>query len=232
MPTFHQLSLSGGDLDLDVTINGFPVHEGKLDGSSSMPLNPFLIGKGNELRFVIKHRGREAQLEGALQTLKPGDMADTTAAGDFKLPDAGAPQEFTHRFDSDMAPFSKVLQSAKPASAAEILPLAITIRDALRKRNKGPVLKVLTPKLEVLSQAFEAPVDTIRNDVQGFLEELYDSDLAFETSDLEVISHCNGKVHNLRRKDGKPLIRREVEDGSISMAIFAALLPDGPAVVA
>lgn len=232
MPTFHQLSLSGGDIDVDVLINGFPAHSGELDGSSSMPLNPFLIGKGNELRFVIKRRGPEARLEGALQTLKPGDMADTLAAGDFKLPDAGAPQEFVHTFDSEMAPFRKILESAKPAGAAEILPLAVTIRDSLRKRNKAAVMTALTPKLEVMSQAFEAPLDSIREDVQGFLQELFDSDLTFETTDLEVISHCRGKVHNLRRKNGKALILKETEDGAISMPVFAALLPGGPAVVA
>lgn len=232
MPTIHQLSLSGGDLSVDVTINGFPLHQGPLDGSSSMVLNPYLIGAGNELRLAISNRGPGAEFAGALQQLKPGDMADTMASGDFKLPSSTAPQEFTHRFDSKLACFRKVLDSAKPAKPAALLPLAINLRDLLRKRDAAGLLRLFQPKIATFAEAFEAPADAMKADLESGFAEFFDSDLAFEPADVEVVSHCDGKIHAIRRKGGKPLIHKEVDGGAASMAVFAALLPSGPAVVA
>jgi len=229
MTLFYQLGMSGGDLDVDVTINGFPLHAGELAGSLGTVLNPFLVGKGNQLKFAFGRRGAGAEFQGALQTVKEGEMVSTLASGEFKLSQAN---EITHSFDSETAGFAAILDAAQPVTGESLLPFALKIRDLLRTRNTNGLMKLFEPKLQCYAEAFGAPLSALQNDIASGLREFLDSDLKFEATDLVAQPWCGGKVHLLARKDGTSLVHKPQGDGSLSMHVYAAMLADGPAIVA
>ncbi|MBK9973618.1 MAG: hypothetical protein IPP14_02425 [Planctomycetes bacterium] len=231
MPDFYQFSLSGGDLDLDVTVNGFPLHAGELDGSAAMVLNPYLIGKGNQLRCVVRRRGPDATLNGALQVMQPGDIADSLASGGLALPQGPAPLDFSQSFDAKIAPFQPILQAAAAATPQQMLPFALVLRDLLRKRDKAGFMNLLQPKIDCYAAAFDEKPQAMRGDIEAGIAAYFNSDLDFELQDLVATPWCENKVFELRRSNGKALVYMQQEDGSMSMQVFVALINGKPAIV-
>lgn len=229
MTLFYQLSMAGSDVAADVTINGFPLHAGEVAGSLATVLNPFLIGKGNQLKFLFGHRGPAAQFQGALQTVKQGEVPTTVAAGDFALPAGG---ELVHTFDSETAAFAPVLQAAQPARPEDLLALALTIRDLLRDRDVKRLMRLFAPKLAGYATAFGAPTAMLEADIAGGLAEFFDSDLDFGAEDLSAMPWCDDKVFLLVRNDGRALMHKTQPEGVLSLHIYAAVLKDGPTIVA
>lgn len=229
MTLFYQLSMSGNDLAADVTINGFPLHTGEIDGSLGTVLNPFLIGQGNLLKVAIGRRGPTAQFQGALQSVKQGEMPNTLPGGDFNLP---AGSELTQSFDSETAAFGPVLAAARPASPDALLGLALQVRDLLRAQDRAGLMKLFAPKLACYAAAFGAPRESLEADIAAGLGEFFDSELGFEAGDVLAQPWCDGKVFLLCRQDGRALVHKDQPDGTLSLHIYAAMMEGGPAIVA
>ncbi|MBX3475620.1 MAG: hypothetical protein KF754_14685 [Planctomycetes bacterium] len=229
MTLFYQLSLAGDDLEVTTTINGFPLHTGPLDGSMGTVLNPFLVGAGNQLKIEFGRRGPAAVFVGALQCVRQGEVVSTQAAGEFSMP---AGNELVHRFDSETAAFAPTLIAARKAAPAELLPLAIAVRDLLRRRDTPGLMRLLEPKLACYAEAFGAPRQNMEDDIARGLSEFFGSDLDFEPADLLSMPWCEDRVFSVSRRDGSPLVRKETAEGSMSLQVFGAMLPGGPAIVA
>lgn len=229
MTLFYQLTMSGSDLAADVTINGFPLHVGEIDGSMGTVLNPFLVGKNNQLKFSFGRRGPAARFEGALQSLQQGDQPTLLPGGELLLPTGN---ELVHTFDSESAAFATVLAGAQPASADALLELALRLRDLLRARDTAQLLKLFAPKLACYAEAFGAPLPALTADIADGLRQFFDSDLGFEAGDIMAQPWCDGRVYLLCRQDGRALVHKDQPDGTLSMHIYAAMMEGGPAIVA
>lgn len=229
MTLFYQLSMSGTDVAADVTINGFPLHVGEIDGSMGTVLNPFLVGRGNRLCFRFGRKGPNAQFQAVLQSVMQGQAADTMPGGDFGLP---TDEDLVHTFDSETAAFAPVLAGAGPAAPDDLLRLALKVRDSLRGRDAAGLLKLFGPKLDCYAAAFGAPRPELEADIGRGLREFFQSDLGFEDSDVMAQPWCDGKVYLLCRKDGGALIQRPGPDGLLSLHIYAAVMDGAAAIVA
>ncbi|MBE7492264.1 MAG: hypothetical protein HS108_10975 [Planctomycetes bacterium] len=210
------------------TCNGFPVFDVQDGGSGMAQLNPYLIGKGNELRFVFTRRGPGAAFSAGVREAEPGEMVSTLEDGALGLP---AGDELTHRFDSAADDFRAVLDQARPADAAAMIAFALQYRDAIRAGDGAALARFNETRVRDAARQFGMPPEALAENLMEMLGFFREGGVDVEAADLEALSLCGGKVWEVRRKDGRALLFKEEDGGSNSSAFFAALMPGGPQIV-
>jgi hypothetical protein len=214
MADIFQLGISAADCDVTVALNGFPVfrHRGPEQAGGGMPLNPLLPGASLSGRITVSRRGTVVEAGGGPLALPSGDNREW-------------------RFDSEIAPLAKVLAAATVSGEASMRAFAVALGEAFRAGDEGTLLRLFASKIDGYAEGFGQPREAMEAALrQGFLPFL-GRDPGFAEADVEAVPHCGGRIFELRRRDGSPLLSVHEADGSTQMEVFAALLPGGPAVV-
>lgn len=227
MSKFLVCTYKATDCSFTATCNGFPLFDAKDGGSGMAQLNPYLIGKGNVLRFVFTNKGPNAEFSTGIREAEEGEMVNSLEDGDMGMPDG---DELVHVFDSEMAELKPILDAAKPADAKAMIDFAIKYRDAIKAGDTAALHKYNDLRITEAAKTFGLPRDAMAQQLMGMFEFFKDG-VNFEAGDLDAIELCQGKIWEVRRKGGKPLLYIEEEDGSSSSNFIAAYLQDGPQVV-
>ncbi len=236
MAQIWQLNTQYRGIDATGTINGFPVMNADTGGSgeagfTSAALNPMLIGKGNLLRIEITQKTPDAELKCSVENAQTGDIIDTGNAEVIPLPAGDPPHVIEIRFDSPQDSFAKLLARAQPSDEKTMVAFALKLRDMLDAKDTDGLVQAFRPKFEDMAEAFGYPLEMVMQQAGGFVEAFTTKPQTFEAADVLARPCCDGKLWQLLAKDGKALLRIEEEDGSVSMDVVAAMLPEGPAVV-
>lgn len=228
MGKLYVLNYQAADCSFDVTCNGFPVGQCKDGGFGLIQLNPFMIGKGNVLRLRFTAKGPKAELTGGVQEPQQGDVVESTRPGALSLP---AGDELVHTFDGEEDGFKRVLDGAKKTDAKAILDFAIRYRDAVKSGDAASLRKFNRIRVADAAAAYGMAVEAIEPQLLGMLEFFKDGGVDVKAADLTATPWCDGRIWEVRRKNGDPFLCKRGDDGVNSSPFFAAVMEDGPQVV-
>ncbi|MBX3460043.1 MAG: hypothetical protein KF696_08760 [Planctomycetes bacterium] len=215
------------DCAFTATCNGFQIFNADDGGSGVAQLNPYLIGKGNVLRFVFTRKGPDAKFSSGVREAEEGEMVNSLEDGDLAMPEGN---ELVHTFDSEQADLKEILDNAKPADAKAMLDFAMQYCDAIKAGDHDTLKKFNDYRISEAAKMFGLPKDAMTEQLLGMFE-FFKPGVNIGRGDLEAIEICQGKVWEVKRKDGNPLLYIKEEDGSSSSSFIAAFLKDGPQVV-
>jgi len=236
MGSIWQLVANYAGLTATIRCNGYPVAtlDSESSGSgafSTQQLNPYLVGAGNVLRIEITAVRDGARLAFRVIGASEGDMVSTDDADPVEIPAGEPPHVIEHAFDADVDPFRALLAQAQPTDAATMTAFALQVRDAINSGDATAFLDLARPKFEAIANMMGMPLEALTEQIAPMVGFFASQPHAFEAADVVPQGHCEGKIWDLVRADGSPLIRIEEEDGHSSMNLVAALLPGGPAIV-
>jgi hypothetical protein len=235
MKSIYQLSFSTSGCEATAVLNGFPVLRASRDKQEmvSMPVNPLLVGKGNLLVLTVTARTDDARLEGSLSVAGEGEIVQIPGGGEIVLPDGAPPQTVEKRFDSEPDPFRTVLEKGKAVDGGAAIDFGIKLRDALKGPDPTSAGSLFEPKARIYAAAFQESVEMMREGLAQSLGEMARADLTFDRDRIEARPFCDGKVCELRQKDGRPLLvcGPDDEGATSQLQVFVADLGEGLGVI-
>lgn len=234
MQRFHQFNYWISDAECVGTINGFPLFTTSIEGGSGGgPVDSYLIGPNNVVRIEVRSKGANPFLRYQLEVVDGGMMSDPGDMLEAPIPET-LPHVIDYRFDADVAPFAPILDQAQLVEAKDMIDFAMSLREAIRAGDTSTLARQLRPKLEGIASRYGDSVETVASEFLPMFTQFIPEGVAFKANDLEPVAHCDGKVWEIRRKDGRPLLHKSIDNdgGSMSMSVYAARLPDGTVVVA
>jgi hypothetical protein len=227
MPKFYVFTYQASDCAFTVTCNGFQVFDCKDGGGGGGPLNPYMLGKGNELRIKFTRKGDNASFSAGIQEGQEGDMMDTSAGGDMTLPEG---DEIVHVFDGDADDLKTLLDQASKGDADTMLKFAMDYCQAIREGDMDALKTHNRFRLEQASKDFGVPLEQLAPQMLEMFASFKDAaNVGPDDVDVRMITH--DKVWEVRRKDGNALLYMEEDGGSMSVDFIVAVLEDGPQVV-
>lgn len=232
----HHLEIVVGFARAEVRLNGLPVDEAvarnNVPVSVAPPVNPYLAGARNVIEVVLDTStgfdGKplpftRATFEVTVRRFVKGEVVEPGAGelvtrfvpppellaeiAEGKRP---PPVTLTHRFASPSVDFSAELLDAPPfTDEAALRDYAMRLRSLAVKRDVAGLLAEYEPKIHAWSVAYEEPVETLAASMQGVLADFIGAgaDVAFTPDDIVLKSWCGGRVWELRRTRGLPLLR-------------------------
>lgn len=236
MARIWQLNASYAGITAKGTINGFPVFTADTAGSgesgfATAPLNSCLVGPGNVLRIEVTAKGDDARLNCSVEDAQTGDVIDTGHAAEIELPEGDPPHVIEIGFDAELDGFRHLLDRARPSDAEAMTAFALRLRDALNRGDTETVKEWFRPKFESVARDFGYPVEMVMEQAGGMVDAFGGKGFTFEAADVDAEPCCNGRLWNLKHRDGKALIRVEEGDETMSLDVCAAALPEGIAIV-
>ena len=228
MGKFVICTYQASDCAFTATCNGFEVFNCKDGGSGMAQLTPYLIGKGNVLRFVFTRKGPHASFSSGVREAEEGEMVDSRQDGDMQMPEGN---ELVHTFDSQFDELKQLLDTASVADAKTMLAFARDYCKAIKSGDKPALRKFNRYRMAEASKTFGVPLETVEPGMLEMFTFFRDGGADVSVEDLEVQMITHDKVFEVKRKDGNPLLFKEEEDGSSSSNFIAAILQDGPQVV-
>lgn len=250
----HHLEVTVRSCRAEVRLNGFPLGnvEARSDAPASFepPVNPYLAGARNVVEVVLDAStgfdGKvlplaRATLEltvrrfGVGEVVEPGAGELVTrfvlAPGQLAELPAGKrkpPITLTHRFANSAPDFSAELLDEKPFTDEKALrEYAMKLRALVVNRDVAGLLAEFEPKLRVWGTAYAAPHADMEESLRGALVELVGEgvDVAFGREDVEPRAWCGGRIWELARRGGVPLLRRVGgPDGALTeLPVYVAL---------
>jgi len=228
MSKIYVCTYQADDCAFTATCNGFPVFDCKDGGSGMAQLNQHLIGKGNVLRVKFTHKGPGAKFSAGIREAKEGEMVNSLEEGDLAMPKG---DELVHTFDSEANELKVLLDSAKPSDAKAMLDFALKYRDAIKGSDLAALRKFNRYRMEEAAKQFGMPLEALAERMLEMFTFFKDGGIDVEAANLVATDLCQGKVWEVERSDGNPLLYKKEEDGSSSSAFIAAILSDGPQVV-
>lgn len=228
MSKLYVFTYQASDCAFAVTCNGFEVFNCEDGGGGGGQLNPYMLGKGNELRIKFTRKGENASFKGGLQEAQEGDMMDTGLADDMTLPDG---DEIVHVFDGEADGLRTLLDQAQPTDAETMLKFALDYTKAVREGDTPTLKKFNRYRVQEASKDFGMPVEALEPQLLGMFEAFKNGGADVGEGDLDVRMIIDDKLFEVRRKDGNTLLHVKEEDGSSSAGFVGAILEDGPQVV-
>lgn len=232
-PIYH-LELRVHGCRAAVRLNGLPLLA--LDGtgptpvSFTPPVNPWLTGAANdvelELAPPLDGQGGPA-LAGALVELnvrrfEKGDIVEPGAGQpvtSFGVPDdvrrelardaVGVPLVLRHAFATPEIDFSSELRDAPPVDDPEpVLDYAMRLRTLAGRHDAAGLLAEHEPKVAAWAAAYdEEPAAMAASLREGIDALLAAPDLGFARGDLRATPVCGGRIWEVSRASGAPLLR-------------------------
>lgn len=197
----HHLFVRARQVRLDVWLNGFPVVELSPVGSvrsTAPPINPLLVGDGNELRITLCPLSRLQQAETGAPGLEQAELSvevrrfgpeDTWADPLAGEPIAGvtfpsslqrlaregaanAPLSLLPvRFDTQGPAFRDTLREAPPVTdRAAVIAHAMRLRDLFAARDATALAVELSPKIRDYAAAYGTSEATLHAELQRHLQ--------------------------------------------------------------
>ena len=228
MSKMYVLTYQASNCSFTVTCNGFEVFSCDDGGGGGGQLNPYMIGKGNELRIKFTNKGEGASFKAGIKEAQEGDMMDTSQGDDFSLPDG---DEIVHTFDGEADGLKTLLDQAQTTDADAMLKFALDYCKAIREGDTDTLKKANRFRLQEASKDFGMPIEAIEPQMMGMFEAFKNGGADVGEGDLDVKMITQDKIFEVKRKDGNALLYLKEEDGSSSSGFIAAVLEDGPQVV-
>ncbi len=146
------------------------------------------------------------------------------------------PATITHHFASEGASFRDLFFDAAPLTDTEALrDYAMVLRDLLLDGNAAGFASHFEAKLEAYRDGYTQDEDRPLPGFAKFLaEDLMPAEPKdFTREDIEPVSWCGGRVWELRRSDGAPLVvtGQDDEGASYALPVFVASVQDRLQVV-
>jgi len=248
-PYVHQLQLAVAGARAEVRLNGFPLGEASSGSSFSAPVNPYLAGKRNALEIVVDAAPgpdgkplplRDVRVEATVRRfvqgaiVEPGAgevvtqyVAPATAVAELASGKRKPPLTLTHPFSNQGPDFSaELLDTAPFADEAALRDYAMKLRGLAEKRDVDALLVEFGPKVRAYAAAYAKPEATFWDGLRGAIARIVEQkpDLAYGRDDVEPRACSGGRVWELRRKGGLPLLRTVPDsDGKVAqLRVFVA----------
>lgn len=253
-PQIHQLELAVKAARAEVRLNGFPIGdsaavEGRPAPLFSAPLNPYLAGKRNVLEVVVDAAtgpdGKPLPMTGAAvevtvrrfpkgAMVEPGagELVTRYAAPKALLAELASgkrkpPVTLTHPFASEGPDFAAELYDAEPfADEAALRDYAMKLRALAEKGDVEALLAEFGPKVGAYAAAYAEAEATLSESLKGGIAGIVQGrpDLAFGRDDVEPRACAGGRIWELRRKGGVPLLRtaRDADGFGAELPVFVA----------
>lgn len=251
-PIFH-MELQCTKCTVDVLLNGFPVASLTPPDDQpawfAPPINPYLSGELNIVDVTIRPVVRggvvstfsDAEVAGWVRQYEKGGIVapgEGPAVAEFGIPEElvervreeelELPQSFSFVFSNDVVDFSDELGEPAPIDDAEALrDYAIRLRDLASAGNVGALVQELGPKLDAWVRAYDEPRPLFEQSLTQELGEMIGEglELEFGRDEVEVLPWCGGRIWELQRRGGIPLLRtvEQPDESRSQYPIFAAL---------
>jgi hypothetical protein len=135
------------------------------------------------------------------------------------------PQTFFFQFDNDGPDFSAELTDAQSFEDPDALKTyALRLRDLMRARDAGAIADEMQPKVDAYAIAFDDDRGVIDRGLRDVLQNEYlprGFQTDFERDDIEVVSCAGGRMWEVRRVGGRPLIQTPPDNEGLTMQIPA-----------
>jgi hypothetical protein len=245
-PVYYVLHIEGRGLSAEATLNGVPVGAVEADARSTatVQLNAWVGPGANSLQVrgrLLPSPARPAAANGSGPALAVrlwrGASTMAEAEGNEVLvqidwrPPAAAAFEQARVFTADPAPPSELWPHARPVALdagnrGALAALAVSLEQALRRRDAGAAAALLSWKTTDLARARYQPADEAQTQQRDILENLLaDRDFAIEPLDPAALgydSYAGGRVVRLSRPAGPALQARLSQGGRFLLPIYAA----------
>ena len=228
MSKLYVFTYQASDCSFTVSCNGFEVFNCKDGGGGGGQLNPYMIGKNNEVRVKFSHKGENASFKGGVQEAQEGDMMDTSAGGDMTLPEG---DEIVHVFDGEADGVKTLLEQAQPSDAGTMLKFALNYTKAIREGDMDTLKKFNRYRVQQASKEYGMPVEALEPQMMEMFSSFKNGGADVGEGDLNVRMITQDKIFEVKRKDGNDLLHMKEEGGSSSSGFIAAVLEDGPQIV-
>jgi hypothetical protein len=237
-PIYH-LELFARNCRAELRLNDLPLisltPQDEMPVTFAPPINPFLVGELNlvdvDILPMLDAAGApittfaDAEISGNVRRFEKGDIfapgagdvvAELAIPEDLKerVREEGLelPQQFTHIFANEAVDFSAELSNATPFSDREALvDYALFLRDLAAARDAAGLLAEMDPKIHAFVHAYDEPyeafADSLRQELAAFVAMPLVVD--FDRAAIELRSCCSGRLWELRRIPGLPLLQSE-----------------------
>jgi hypothetical protein len=138
------------------------------------------------------------------------------------------PQVVAARFDNEVVSFAAELDQAPPITDLDALrDYAVLLRDLLRAQDLDRLVAELGPKVTAYARAYDHDLADIGDSLRAVLRSDYFArgiDTGFERGDVELVSLAGGRLWELCRAGGQPLIQTpaDAEGSTMQMAVVVA----------
>ncbi|MBZ0118211.1 MAG: hypothetical protein K8H88_14510 [Sandaracinaceae bacterium] len=138
------------------------------------------------------------------------------------------PQVFYFVFDNEGPDFSQELGEADPyADEAALRDYAIRLRDLMRARDASALATEMQPKVQAYAAAYDDDAGRIGESLREVLQAHYvprGLETEFERDDVELVACCGGRLWELRRPGGLPLMQTpaDADGGTMQIPILVA----------
>lgn len=140
-----------------------------------------------------------------------------------------APQAFVFVFDSAGPSFDAELTDAEPYDDEGALrDYAIQLRDAMRAADVAGMTAEMEPKVQAYALAYDMAADVIRQSLADVLSGEYlplGFETAFERDEVELAPVAGGRLWELRRPGGLPLVQTPPDADGNTMQIPIVVAP-------
>jgi hypothetical protein len=237
-PIYH-LELEARGCRAELRLNDLPLislaPRDEMPVTFAPPCNPYLVGElnivdvdilpllGDDLAPVSTFA--DAAIAGNVRRFEKGDIF-APGAGDvvaeFSIPeelrervrDEGLelPQRFTHVFSNEVVDFTPELADAPAFDDREaLIDYALHLRDLAAARDVPGLLAEMDAKIHAWVAAYDEPYDAFADSLRQELAELVARPLVVELdrADVELRPCCAGRLWELCRAPGLPLLRSE-----------------------
>lgn len=232
MAKFVQYTLNYNNVGGIGYCNDYPIFTMKADANSaeSAPLNPVLIGKGNVFRIEITELGEKPAITFGISGAKEGEAVSTSDGEQIDL-SSELPIKYSKNFDTEQNDFKGLLETCLPSDLATMTALALKVRDTINSGDKAAIAAMLENKFSLIARVMGVPAENVAEMTGSMADELASSGITLEADDIALVSCCDNRLWQLKRKDGRDIILVEEKDGSMTIEATAALTADGPAIV-
>lgn len=245
-PIYH-LELVARNCRAELRLNDLPLisltpHD-EMPVTFAPPVNPFLVGELNlvdvDILPMLDASGApittfaDAEISGNVRRFEKGDVFAPGAGEvvtEFAIPDdlkdrvreegLELPQQFTHIFSNEVIDFSAELSGAPAFSDREaLLDYALFLRDLAAAHDAAGLLAEMDPKIHAFVAAYDEPyqafADSLRQELTSFVAMPLVVD--FGRDQVELRSCCAGRLWELRRIPGLPLLQSEPDaEGAVT----------------
>lgn len=250
-PNYYHLSTWLENVEVCVTVNGFPIVEEvcPLQSSTTAPLNHVLCGARNEIEWRLAGLSGAGPVRNQLARLGvhryfAGETADSAGgppdralvtwnlaswAEERKEAKETADLPMTGRaiFASPGTDcFSALLGECEPVAPAECLAYARLLRALFARRDVDAICDEFAPRVAGYACAHGQPLDVMSARFAALIREFLQRELAGEPTEelFEMTRWCDDKLVRIRRPRGDELlIGVDTKDGSeMSIDVFLA----------
>ncbi len=227
-PDFYHLNVDSNNVKFTCYLNGFPVYssEDKFDATVSMPVQLYLIGKGNTLMIDAEaiDKSKVGRISALVEPYQKGDVVatNTTKEGDKTLNMEIKERTKTEMtFDNERFDYSALLVNGDKLGEKEVIEYA----KKLRKYVENADAKGFVSEMELKIADYSAANDYSANDMRQGLTQQFEQTFfkkkqpAIPEDNISAVSFDEGRIWEIRI-EGREFLKLEEDGGSMQMSVY------------